>query len=295
MSKVSTYHHFIPKFYLNNFTDANNQFYIYLVREKRFKKNGKLFSPSSHFFIKNGNTIKQFGKKEDFLEKEHYSNLDSEVALIFEKINSNEGISKCGLTDFEIVKLNYFFTHLFWRNPKNDELIRQLIQAKSIKAFGFKLIDENRQEIFDENIDNIIKNHPDIYKLLKYTFPLNTFTNNFITNMDYTLLPFPKSNLPSLLGDNPIIFNNNDKIDTYLEEIIIPITKSIIFIRSNNLDVQFHSSTKVLIDMLQLKQANEYVCCTNKEYILQLDSVFENEFKSIDRLRSLIFFDLKKK
>ena len=166
MSKVSTYHHFIPKFYLNNFTDANNQFYIYLVREKRFKKNGKLFSPSSHFFIKNGNTIKQFSKKEDFLEKEHYSNLDSEVALIFEKINSNEGISKCGLTDFEIVKLNYFFTHLFWRNPKNDELIRQLIQAKSIKAFGFKLIDENRQEIFDENIDNIIKNHPDIYKLL---------------------------------------------------------------------------------------------------------------------------------
>ena len=50
-------HHFLPIFYLEGFTNDENKFYIYLKDQNRFKKNKKLFSPASHFWIRDDNTM----------------------------------------------------------------------------------------------------------------------------------------------------------------------------------------------------------------------------------------------
>ena len=67
-------HHFIPIFYLKNFTNGQNSFHIYLIKEGKFKQSGKLFHPSSHFYEKHDNTISIKETKSDFLETNYYQN-----------------------------------------------------------------------------------------------------------------------------------------------------------------------------------------------------------------------------
>lgn len=295
MTRVSTNHHYIPEFYLKNFTNDNQEFYIYLVKEKRFKKNGKLFSPSSHFFTKHGNTVDIEDRNPDFLETDHYSPLDNEVALLFEKIKTSSNLNKFGLSDLDVVKLDYFFAQLFWRNPKHNDRLKELIKLNPLKSFGFKVVDSNNNEVDSTEVEKIFKNKQDSYKLIKYWLPLATFKNTLTHNQNFHIIPFPTKGLPGLLGDNPIIFKDPNNDNTYIEDLVVPITKEIVYIRTSSLDNKFHSSTKVLIDLLQLRQANEFVCCTDKNYINQLNSLFESKIKDDQLLRQLIFYDIGKK
>ncbi|MEO9003948.1 MAG: DUF4238 domain-containing protein [Ginsengibacter sp.] len=88
MQQISWRHHYIPEFYLKGFANENNQFAIYSTRDNKFKQDGKLFSPESHFFKKQDNTIDDLKKSlTDLLEK-HYAELDSKFAPIFNKLNA---------------------------------------------------------------------------------------------------------------------------------------------------------------------------------------------------------------
>jgi hypothetical protein len=47
-------HHYLPQFYLRGFTNGERLFMIYLVKEQRFKQNGKLFLPDDNTIITDG-------------------------------------------------------------------------------------------------------------------------------------------------------------------------------------------------------------------------------------------------
>ncbi len=40
-------HHYIPVFYLENFVNEEGKFFIYKVKDRRFKMNGQPFTPKS--------------------------------------------------------------------------------------------------------------------------------------------------------------------------------------------------------------------------------------------------------
>jgi len=55
----------------------------------------------------------------------------------------------------------------------------------------------------------------------------------------------------------------------------------------------FAPNIKFYIDMLQLMQAEEYVCCVDKEYLLWLKEAFRQNFSSVEGLREFIFESLE--
>lgn len=294
MDQLPSKHHYIPEFYLNNFTDDAGQFFIYLVNEKRFKKNGRPFAPSSHFFVPNGNTVESLSDRKVFIESD-YAKLDSNIAKVIYKIKTTSNEAKFGLTNDEIVLLNYFFAQLYWRNPKQDALAKDLIRKNPLNALGLTVVDEEGNETHNAQVNNFFMNNPDIFKLVKYSMPLNMFKNAMGSDKLFHIIPFPTGNLPCLLGDNPIIFRNSTDHNTYVEDIVVPITKDLIFIRAQRLSKFLNSTTKVLIDLLQLRQASQFVCCTNKSYIDQLQDLYDSKIKTDEILRQMIFYDLADK
>lgn len=283
-------HHFIPVFYLENFTNNNGQFYIYKVKERKFKKNGSLFSPKSHFFKEKGNTFEEIKVEPDHLEAKFYAPLDNEVAVIFNRIKSSYSQDKYGITDSEIMALEYFFGDLYWRNPSSDEHVKRLIESRSLKELG--IVANGNIEKFKE-FELYIKSHPDFYKIVKGILPGSLFSNiDDGINRNYLILNYPKF-LPGLLGDNPVILKQKGH-NNYVEDMIVPLTKELVFSRNKKVVKFLNINVKVLIDMMLLKQANEYVCVTDKNYIEQLEDIYSEIYNNMEELRQVLFHGLEK-
>src|SRR5206468_4130358 len=133
---VSYKHHFIPKFYLDNFTNADGKFYIYLVKEGRFKMIDRLFTPKSSFYTEYGNTVNFQPHLPDYLETQHYTPLDSDISPILRKIRDSTDL-RSTFTSLEMVQINYFFSHLYWRNPLRDDEAKKLLGERSLTELGF--------------------------------------------------------------------------------------------------------------------------------------------------------------
>ncbi len=287
MNKISQRHHYLPEFYLNGFTNNNKEFLIYLIKEGRFKKNGKYFSPKSHFFENDANTLYNENDSTDFLEQS-YSESDDMVAKIFEKVKtSNE--HNYGITDYEIAILQYFVAKLFWRIPINKEVIERIIKNRTLKQLGLVLKDKNTNlPVSDEQFENKLKSDPNFLKLAKQWLPTATYLSIMECKSPITIIPFPDK-LPAICSDNPLIFRNPIKLDIYKDDFILPLTSEKILIRTKKVKKQIHTNVKVEIDMLLLMQANEYVCSTDLTYPIILKQVFSNEYKSVENIRNKIF------
>lgn len=206
MEQISWRHHYIPEFYLKGFVNESKQFSIYSIRDKKFKQDGKLFSPQSHFFKRNGNTIEDLKKSPiDLLEK-HYAELDSKFAPIFNKLKGEEGENCYGITLEERIMLQYYVSILFWRLPSNNEIVKEMTKHDMFEFLGLKVTDEYALE----NIKRLqfaeqIKKHRDYHKILRLWIPQMTFPTMFANNSTTTITTFPQNKLPAICGDNPLI------------------------------------------------------------------------------------------
>src|ERR1700733_15451019 len=108
-------HHFIPVFYLKNFTDKQGLFYIYDVVNRSLKENGRKFAPSTHFYEHDLNTVTSGQTSSIFIENK-YGKLDSQIGEIVAKIKRGDAMT---LTPYEWTYLQYFVNVLYWRNPAN--------------------------------------------------------------------------------------------------------------------------------------------------------------------------------
>lgn len=287
MTNISWHHHYIPEFYLNGFTNDLNRFCIYLVKQDRFKKGGQLFSPQSHFFNPDANTLSTIDTQTDFLE-ESYSRIDDMAGKVFQKIKTSTE-HKFGITGREIALLQWFVSILFWRLPTNEEIISKIQKNKTLKELGLILTSmENDQPVEDSEFDNKFKEDPNFFKFLRAWLPHATYKTIFECNSPLTILPFP-SGLPAICSDNPLILKNPDNLDLYRDDFILPLTKDKIFIRTKKLKEQIDSIVKLEIDTLILMQAEEYVCCTDLRYPKILKDFFFKNFKTVDALRKSVF------
>lgn len=279
-------HHYLPQFYLKGFTNENGEFMIYMVKEGVFKKEGKYFSPASHFFLPDDNTVIIEGVKDNFLE-ENYSRMESMVARVFEKIKAVD--SNFGLADIDIPLLQYFVAELFWRLPSQREVIEGIANTRSLKQLGVAVLDKTTlKEVNDDEFQLKTKNNP-IYKtFLRTILPVTTYLNLFECTSPVTIFTFPKG-LPAICSDNPLILRNPEKLDPYTDDFILPLTENKVMIRIKRLKPKFWSTVKVDIDMLLLVQAKEYVCCVDEEYLKLLKASFSKNYGSIDLLRKKVF------
>ena len=293
MEQISWRHHYIPEFYLKGFTNENNKFSIYSVKGKKFKQEGKLFSPESHFFKKHDNTIDDLKKYPiDLLEKQ-YATLDSKIASVFIKLKNEEGENCYGITLEDRVMLQYYVSILFWRLPSNNDIVKEMTKYDMFEFLGLKVTDEDAIE----NIKRLqfaeqIKQHQDYHKILRLWIPQMTFPTMFDNKSQTTITTFPPNNLPAICGDNPLILRHPKKLDLYNDDFILPLNQNIIFLRTKKNRQPIHTAIKIYIDMMVLMQSKELVCCTDTKYIGMLKDIFDKDIKTVDNLRKHIFHHL---
>lgn len=291
MQQPSWRHHYIPEFYLKGFTNENNQFFIYSVRDEKFKKDGKLFSPESHFFRKHDNTVADFTQLQTDLLERQYALFDDKIADVFNKFKNKEGDNCYGINSEDRVMLQYYVSILFWRLPSNNEIVKEISKHDMFEFLGLKVTDEYALE----NIKRLqfaehVKQNKDYHKILRLWIPQMTFPTMFDNKSQTKIITFPSSKLPAICGDYPLILRHPEKMDLYNDDFVLPLNRNIIFVRSKKIKQAIHPTVKVHIDMLILMQSEELVCCTDIKYVDMLRDLFNKSIRTIDILRKYIFY-----
>jgi hypothetical protein len=287
MPNTSWRHHYIPQFYLKHFTNKENKFHIYLVKEERYKANGKMFSPESHFFEEHGNTLFTNNSSLDFLETEFYKKLDNDVANLFHKIHFSAK-ERYGLTEADMPMLQFFVAHLFWRNPINDEYVKNLIKRKGLTGLGIQIKDkETNKVLLNTEAEKRMMENEHMHKLIKFWLPLLLFKTALDNNSPLTISSFIPGNLPSLICDNPLILRNPQNFDVYKDDFILPLSRDKILVRTKKIRQYKENTVRLLIDLLLVKQANKFISTSDLRYINMLNALETK--KSIEEIRNDIF------
>lgn len=284
-------HHFLPVFYAKGFANPDGFFYVFDVIKNVFKNNGRKFAPSTQFYEHYGNTTTLGGTNDNYIE-EQYSQIDKQMAAIIQKVAAG---GRNNLNEHEWQMIQYFVNIIYWRIPANTQKVKDYIDnATSLKDFRMLLKDQTTGELASENehseLLKKIKEDREFYKYIKLALPAITYPEIFAKefNNSATIFTFPFE-LPKLLGDNPIIFRNPGKVSRHHDDFVFPLTPQEILFRHRLKNPQVHTSIRILIDMMQVLQANEYVVSSDLEYPIKLLQTFSDFFSSVDELRTAIF------
>jgi len=279
-------HHYLPQFYLRGFTNGDGLFMIYLVNEQRFKQNGKLFSPASHFFLPDDNTIIIDGVRDDFLE-ENYSRTEGYVAKAIDKIKAVD--QNFGIDATEIVLLQYFAAELFWRLPAHRNIIDEVNNIESLNKLGVAVISKKTlRPVSSAEFDRMVGNDPAYLKYMRTMLPANTYWDLIDCTWPGHIITFPKE-FPAICSDQPVILRHPENLDVFRDDLILPLAHNKIMFRIKGMKRVFAPAIKFQIDMLVLMQAKEYVCCVVQAYVRSLVSAFHEHYDTVELLRKAIF------
>jgi hypothetical protein len=291
MNNVSWRHHYIPEFYLRGFTNSQGAFKIYDVERKAFVKDGKEFSPESHFFEKHANTIFTEKGADDFIETKFYSRDDNRIADLLNIIKSNTVENRFGLTEDDMPALQHFVSVMYWRLPVNYDEVKYLIRNYELHELGLLLVSKTTgKQVRDEEFEHRIRTDPNFFKAVRHFLPYITYKKLLECRTPLTIQPFPEQ-LPAICSDNPIIFEKTQFPEIYYDDFIFPLSHTLVFIRGN-LQSNFLPTIKIDIDLIVLKQAKKYVSCTDERYISMLNKYYSSNFSSIDEVKRKVFNSL---
>lgn len=280
-------HHFLPIFYLKGFTEKNGQFKIFDVQRQEFKKKGKYFPPSSHFYIPQDNTIRTDFGENDFIEK-LYGKVDNSFSKILQVINSNNHENRFGVSEKEMSYINNFVSQIYWRSPYNKNTLQDYIKKYDLKQLGLKIL--NKDGTHNEELSERFKNEPEFYKAYKLYNSLLDSIRGFNCNKQYHIFGRPKE-LPSICSDYPIIFNKTDNFRVYEDDYIFPLSKERIFVKKD-LSKKFNHQLHHLIDLILLKQSVNYFATSNEEYVEFLIGLDHKKNYTIEEYKEILFNEM---
>ncbi|WP_259087185.1 DUF4238 domain-containing protein [Mucilaginibacter dorajii] len=159
----------MPQFYLKGFTNNEGRFLIWSVKDRRFKGNAKYFSPASHFFLPNDNTVQTDGMPDDYLER-IYSENESRYTQILKKIRAvDQGF---GLDNQDVVWLNYLAGELFWRVPSQRPVINEVTDLQRLNELYVAVIDRKTlKQVKPEQFAEWVKADPSYFQRLRNVIP----------------------------------------------------------------------------------------------------------------------------
>ena len=282
-------HHYIPQFYLNGFTSKDGKFKIYDIQKKDFIKKGKDFPPESYFFEKDGNTMITDNGSTVFIE-ESFQRKETKAAEVFNRINKSSSIERYNVNDDDIAILKYFIGIMYWRNPTNDDEIKNIIDRKKLKELGLIFKNKNNETVDDTEFEEKLKKDVNFFKFMKLYLSSFLYPELFNCNTPVHIKTIPDG-LPSICSDNPIICRNPDSFRVYTDDFIFPLTPTKLLIRGEKI-IDCTIAVKIYIDLLTYKQAKKYVSCTDEKYLVELDKMFVKLNRNLNDLRFLIFKQL---
>jgi hypothetical protein len=255
-------------------------------------RDGKDFLPESFFFEKDGNTmVSPEGIPNDFIEKS-LSEIDNRVSKLFDKIRDSDANTRYNVTEDDMPVLQHFASVLYWRSPANEDQVKHLIAKYDLKELGLVVKSKSTNQR-DEGFEDRIKNDPHFYKFLRLMLPNLTYHRILACSTPLKIQSFPVG-LPAMCSDNPLIFERTIFPDIYLDDFILPISSTLLFIRGR-VKPAVHTRVKLLIDLILLKQAKKYVSCTDPSYIDALNELYFKRNHSLDICKQELFDLLLKK
>lgn len=261
-------HHYIPKFFIKNFTDEDGKLFVYNKEKDTILKNKQ--SPKGIFFENNRNTVNFSGHKLDNLEQ-FYSDLDSKMATDYLNVIKNKTV-----TPEELTSLTFLANLLKWRVPKSDLKFNELKSHLSKEELAIKIQINNQNKAVDENAISHIENS-DIFKeskrILLSILPLLQGENLLeIHNHSFFQI---NTVFPSLIGDNPVIMENCDlnKIGNF----IFPLSSDITFIYKQKAKREMNNGGLFCFhrDLTILNNSSTFIGCKNKEHLEKVIKMYK--------------------
>lgn len=279
-NNISARHHYLPITYLKGFCNENHNFYIFDKNNKKLKK--RPFSPKTHFFEWDRNTLYNDGTANDSLEK-LYKRPDDEITEILKRITESKSLFDA-IGDLGSIQLQFFLSNLFWRIPTHDKLADLFYKTIATPEFHSSIlleigIDEanfKKHLLIDENLK----------KFAKY-FILPSMTFSFVEK-EYDINKWNFLYAPQQTGwnnhltcDNPIIYSKLSDLFQLKDNIIFPLTgnKTLICINKSDVTQKMDANKTIQIDLAVFANASRYVCGSDPSYLEKISKLYEEYYK----------------
>ncbi len=255
-------HHYVPEFYLRSFTTEDGVFFVFDKKKDKIRK----AYPKEYFFSWNRNTGFIGNEKSTLLES-LYGYFESTVAPHYEALKMTTNLSDFDLTSFFYVLR--FIHFLYWRIPENDYTLEKLIQEKAFIETGFDIISKSTgKSVATLELQEQFKNVDLFRKMYRVFIPLLSSRPEYSKTDIENWRLYTRSDGNNLTGDTPIILEKYADFSNLNEELIFPLAKNKILVRTRrDKPSKLPASFKLHLDILILQQATVYVCCANKEYL----------------------------
>jgi hypothetical protein len=290
---VSRKHHYLPRHYLEGFTDSSNAFFVY------DKHTGKIFqtNPDGAFFENNLNTVVfPNGASSDFLEG-LYTEFENQSWAAFDKIRQSTFKTPIQLSDK--MHLFLFLLFLYWRLPTNNEMVEKL-SAEAFKENTdvdfFRLRNKNGENA-PEEIVRVVRESEAFRKVFKQIVPFAPFFKDpgwSAKLLNWRFLYTGDEKSWNIVGDNPIILKGNEFLDpaNCLNEFVFPVSGKILLISlekplKNGLPPEFTVEYSAAI----INNAERFAACQNREFLEALVRYYGTyvEFGKINIVKSEMF------
>ena len=265
--KISRRHHYIPRFLIDKFADSDNKVWVYNKVEGRILKNKQ--SSKSVFFEMDRNNFDVNGKTIDNIEL-IYGEVDNLLSRNLHKVLSTQN-----MTARELTMLILLVSITKWRVPASDQLFVEKFKNIPIEHLGLKIKPINKEmKVILEDFNRIKEMEivKEINRLLISIQPLIVGVN--LDEIHNNCFIVSNSEFPSLLGDVPIIENQNDSYET-LEDFIFPLSSNETLICKRNAEKDIYNKLfYIQKDLTIFHLANKFVICKSKEHLEKIAEIY---------------------
>lgn len=265
--EISSRHHYIPRFLINNFSDGDNKLWVFNKETRRITKTKQ--SSKSIFFEMERNTFRINGEPGDNIEK-IYAVIDDLLSKNLEKI-----LSKQEMSGRELTLIILLVSLIKWRIPKVDDKFYDLIKEIPIEDLGiaFRPIDKDAPE--DKEAMKKIAEMEIVNEMKRLLLPLQPLLNKEKLDEIHKNCFIVNSNeYPALLGDCPIIEAPNPGFET-LEDFIFPLSANDTFICKRGAQKNiFQPLFYIQRDLAIFHLSTSYVACSSSVQLLKVAEMY---------------------
>ncbi|MDW3191283.1 MAG: DUF4238 domain-containing protein [Cytophagales bacterium] len=245
-------HHYIPKFLIEGFTNADNKVFVYDKLEDggQGKIRNKPVPPKSIFFEKHRNTMVFDTGTSSVIEDYTYNKLDTYYSKFFRELKSyTEGNEE--IPNGPLYGLHLFVMNLFWRIPAQDPAAK-------------RLSDVINEGIEDSGLLKALGKHQ---KTAFSKLTLSQASKNLEKEPHYKV--FTCDDPIFILTDNPTVYERRAEQFKELDELkyIFPVSSQMVFVYSGYNRSYLKLSPKIvrLYNALAIDQSVRYTVSFDRE------------------------------
>jgi len=276
VNNPSSRHHFLPEFYLKEFTHNEGFFYVYDKLKDKIDKRKKY--PKSYFFEWDRNTTELNGSKNDLLEKlyksidDRFSETYIQLVNILQKEEKREDRTKI------ITEMLIFINSIRWRVPSRDSISFNILNDYDFDNLSYFIANIKTGERVDNQETISFFKDLEIFQKSQGTLIVFEpfFDKKHIVNVQKKVSILSNLEYSGIICDNPYIEKNVSKDIKSFNEFIFPLTQHHIAIFLEDLDENnFDEKLTFRLELAKIENAERYVACANKNNLENLVLIYQ--------------------